>query len=349
MYRRSATSLFVVIMSVLQGAQGGTLRIGDPIVEDDQYVFQIFLVEDTDEVAALDFRFSYDPEIFDPAGVTAGNAALQASKQVLGRVRDPGEFGVLVMGLNSFGIQEGEVARIAFERTDTDDAAATQLAVTNITFSDGEGVEVPSEENTRSLSLTGEEENLVNTTRQRQERTAKPETATSQTPNAAPTEETPGDQETSTQVIFGDFDVAAGETPAEKRTLPNAVREALIAHAAETKRLRANIPTPIGRLGQEQLPATQTEARPAEQNVLKRNEEAEQGLENIPAHNEKRADPKFETESKRAMDAPRTTTARAEVETPQSESTSNTTVLLGVAAAATILAALFVVSTKLFR
>jgi hypothetical protein len=348
MYRRSATSLFVVMMSVLQGAQGGTLRIGDPIVENDQYVFQIFLVEDTAEVAALDFRFSYDPTIFDPAGVTAGNAALQASKQVLGRVRDPGEFGVLVMGLNSFGIQEGEVARIAFERTDTDDTAATQLAVTNITFSDGEGVEVPSEENTRSLSLTGEEE-LVNTTRQRQERTAKPETATSQTPNAAPTAETPGDQEAGTQVIFGDFNVAADETPVERRTLPNAVREALIARAAEAEQLREKIPTPIGRLGQGQLPGARAEPRLAEQNVLASNEEAEQNVENIPARNEKRADQKIETESKRAMDGPRTTTARTEVETPQSESTSNTTILLGLAAAATILAALFVVSTKLFR
>lgn len=356
MYRLWATSLFVVFWSVLQGAHGGTLRIGDPIVEDDQYVFPISLLEDAGEVAALDFRFQYDPGVFTPAGVTAGTAAVQASKQVLGRLRDPGEFGVLVMGLNDLGIDNGEVARISFERNNSAEATGTQLSVTNVTFSDGAGVEIPSVETTRSVALPNDEER-TGARREGEERVSKEEEDASETPEVDAVGDVPGADETGTTAIIGDVGTggdgfAPRDAQVDRRLSPGSVGEAISSRTAEAERIRNQIPTPVGRVDRDgaAVAVPQDGGSPAVKLTVAVAEPAtqEHGVESVSTLDSVRDDGTIESNSNRASDSGRLAPARRDAERSGTDSAPSVSVLLGVGLAAIALVALFAARGKLF-
>ena len=348
MYRLWATSLFVVMWSVLQGAHGGTLRIGDPIVEEEQYVFPIFLVEDGGEVAALDFRFLYDPEVFAPVGVTAGTVAVQASKQVLGRLRDPGEFGVLVMGLNDLGINNGEVARISFARNASADAMGTQLSVTNVTFSDGAGVEIPSGETTRSLAL-GNEEEQNDARRDGQERVSTEAEDASDTQAVDAVAGVPTGEESATIPNLGDVG-GDGFVPRDaqrgQRFLPGKVRELLTARKAEAERMRSQIPTPEGRLDRAEVAVAQDGELPAIKVAVAGTQE--NGIENVSTLDRVRVDETIESYSKRATDSGGVAPTQHEAKRSNSDSAPNAGVLMGVGLLAISLIALFAARGKLF-
>lgn len=356
MNRLWAISLCLVVWSVSQGAHGGTLRIGTPIVEDNQYVFPIFLVEDTGEVAALDFQFRYDPRVFVPVGVTAGPVALQANKQVLGRLRDPGEFGILIMGLNDLGINDGEVARITFDRSESADVSATQLRVTNVTFSDGDGVEIPSSETMRSVTL-GNGQAQRDLMRAGEERVSKEEEISLKTPSVeTPTAAGVGTEETGTTAIFqgirmdgGGF-VLRAEQP-DGRPLQGSAEEALTARTAEARRIRGEIPTPVGRLVGDEgvvVPVGPERGSPDVERTAVEPGTQEQSLQVASTRDSVRVDETIESNTNRATDSSRAAENRREAERSTTDFAPNAGVLLGVALAAVTLVALFAARGKLF-
>lgn len=335
----------------MQGAHGGTLRIGDPIVEDDQYVFPIFLREDSGNVAALDFRFQFDPQVFEFVGVTAGIVALQANKQVLGRLRDAGEFGILVMGLNDLSIRDGEVVRIAFTRSESVGLNSTQLAVTNVTFSDGEGAEIPTGETTRSVALVNPQER-TDSVKPGEGRESKEDESPSKRPTVSAGLQ---DEETSTTEIFqfiglGEDEFATLGGQPDKHSLQGAIREALRARAVEAERIRNKIPTPIGRLDDDEvvLVGGQGNEVPVIAQAKTEPGTEKQDIESVSTRDTSQVDEKIESYSNRAIDSPRAAPTPREAEPSQTDSAPSAVVLLVIALAAITVAALFAARGKLF-
>ena len=124
-------------------AVAGTLGIGAWTAEDYEYMVPIVLRSDSDEVAALDFRLRYDPAVFEPIAAEPGVAALQANKMVTANVPVPGEFIVVMMGLNQTTVPSGEVARLALRRIGTPASGASELSVGDPTLATWEGIELP--------------------------------------------------------------------------------------------------------------------------------------------------------------------------------------------------------------
>jgi hypothetical protein len=106
-------------MAVSVTAHGvGTLQIGQVKVEGDQVTIPVLLGGDVGAgVAAMDFRFTYNPEVLQPLTAVAGSAAAQAQKRVLANMGAPGEYVVVMMGMNQTTCNSGEVVNVVLRKT----------------------------------------------------------------------------------------------------------------------------------------------------------------------------------------------------------------------------------------
>ncbi len=123
-------------------AYAGSIQIGAPTVESNRYALPITLSGGGDQVSAMDFRVEYDPAVFRPVSIAPGPMALQANKQVIGNAPAPGEYVVIMHGINRNTVGNGEVAKVVFERIDGSDVAS-RLSIASPTLSDAEGSELP--------------------------------------------------------------------------------------------------------------------------------------------------------------------------------------------------------------
>ena len=85
---------------LLRTGYAGTLEFGRPTVEGEQYTIPVVLRGGDGRVAALDFRLRYDPVVFQPVSTATGPAARQSDKVVTANTAAPGEYVVVMMGLN---------------------------------------------------------------------------------------------------------------------------------------------------------------------------------------------------------------------------------------------------------
>ncbi|MBI4557203.1 MAG: hypothetical protein HY706_06430 [Candidatus Hydrogenedentes bacterium] len=155
--------LCLVILSLsLTGVAhaAGILRIGAPTVEGDQVTIPVQLDGEMDNgVASLNFDFNYDPAVLEPVAATPGAAATAANKQVQSNTVTPGDFRVVMMGLNQSTVRAGEIANIVMRKVGTPAGGEANLSIDKTTFASASGVEIPSQGSTGKVRLeTGEEE-----------------------------------------------------------------------------------------------------------------------------------------------------------------------------------------------
>jgi hypothetical protein len=116
-HRCARWALIGTLAFVLAWVTGAaTLRLGPPVIQQNQYTFPVYLQGDTAQVAALDFRLSYDPAVFSPVAAQSGPSAASAQKQVSSNLAAPGEFVVVMMGFNQNSVAPGEVMQIVMEK-----------------------------------------------------------------------------------------------------------------------------------------------------------------------------------------------------------------------------------------
>ncbi|GMU90966.1 MAG: hypothetical protein AMXMBFR4_00240 [Candidatus Hydrogenedentota bacterium] len=136
-------------------AGAGTLVAGDPSISGANVVIPVVLQGDVGPgVATMDFTFRYDPTVFEPVGAEAGSAARSARKDVQSNMINPGEYVVLVFGMNPTTMQSGEVASVTLRRVATAAGNQSDVAIRNTTFSSVDGLEIPSEGSARTVVLT---------------------------------------------------------------------------------------------------------------------------------------------------------------------------------------------------
>ncbi len=232
----------------------GMLTPGKPTVESDRYEVPIYLTGAGNEVAALNFSLAYDPAVFKPVSVSPGSAASEAGKLVTANLPEPGNYIVVMMGLNQSSVANGEVARIVLERVGTAGQGETTLTVENPALSTSEGGELPAEGGTAAITVAANEEHPPDTG------TPKPDAGKPEKP-ATPTGAGPQTASTRSGVPAPDAPETAGNTavmvtPEKMRnggTVPvsgntkteNAVPDvtAAAAHAAEARNRLGGVPS----------------------------------------------------------------------------------------------------------
>jgi hypothetical protein len=137
-------------------AAAGTLSLGKPVVQNNQYTFPVNLQGNAEGVAALDFRLSYDPAVFSPVSANMGNSAVTAQKQVSSNVTEPGEFVVVMMGFNQNEVQPGTVVELVLEKIGEPASGQSELLIAEPTMATYEGVELDSNGQARVVNF-GEE------------------------------------------------------------------------------------------------------------------------------------------------------------------------------------------------
>ncbi|MCF6285297.1 MAG: cohesin domain-containing protein [Candidatus Hydrogenedentes bacterium] len=145
LHRRN-TLLLIGVCALLAtlGTQAGTLRLGAPVINGNQYTFPVVLQGNAEGVAALDFRLAYDPAVFTPVGAQSGRSALQAQKQVSSNVSAPGEFIVVLVGFNQNTVAPGEVVEVVLEKISNAADGNTVLRIAQPTLATNVGVEIDS-------------------------------------------------------------------------------------------------------------------------------------------------------------------------------------------------------------
>jgi len=218
-HKASALPAFLLLLAALAApiwAQAGTLSLGQPSVEGTQYVFPVALGGADAQVSALDFRLQFDPRVFVPISATAGPAALAANKMVSANNSAPGQFVVVMMGLNQSTIPSGLVASVLFQRTgDGDGAAATTVGIADLTLAGPDGNELPASGSSVSVPLR--ESTPADETEGEEEGSSDPD-ATPETPaptNETPVTESPTAETPARRMLAGaPADNAEGPTPA---------------------------------------------------------------------------------------------------------------------------------------
>lgn len=144
----------------MAGATAGTLRLGTPTINNNQYTFPVVLQGDAEGVAALDFRLAYDPAVFNPVSAQSGTTALQAQKQVSSNIATPGEFVVVLMGFNQNTVGSGEVVEVVLEKIGEPSGGATTLRIAEPTLATNVGIEVDSRGVGRTLRFPSDKDNV---------------------------------------------------------------------------------------------------------------------------------------------------------------------------------------------
>ena len=145
----------LLALAIAQGVQAGVLVLGQPTIENGQYTFPISLNGADNQISSLDFRIQFDPQVFQPVSAAAGNAALAGNKMVTANYANPGEYAVVMMGLNQSVVPGGQVASVVMQRVGGDAGAKTQLSITDPTLATPDGTEIPASGSSLGLSADG--------------------------------------------------------------------------------------------------------------------------------------------------------------------------------------------------
>lgn len=143
----------------------GTLSIGRPVIQNNQYTFPVNLQGNAEGVAALDFRLNYDPAVFSPVSAQSGTSAAAAQKQVSSNVAEPGEFIVVMMGFNQNVVEPGTVVQVVLEKIGEPASGQSELIIAEPTMATYEGVEIDSSGLARVVRF-GEEKTEENTVKE---------------------------------------------------------------------------------------------------------------------------------------------------------------------------------------
>jgi len=145
----------ILMMFFMPILQADTLHVGKPIISGTNYTFPIYLDSASADVAVMDFRFNYDPEVFRPVEAQTGAQADFSNKIVNANQSSPGEYIVVLWGPNQNTLNSGEVARIVLEHTGYE-SDNTQLAIAGLTMADPYGAEVYSSAQGIDMNLGGD-------------------------------------------------------------------------------------------------------------------------------------------------------------------------------------------------
>jgi hypothetical protein len=151
---RNWIALGICLALVAGTAQAGTLRIGSPNVNADEVVVPIVLDNSTnDPVVSMNFRFNYDPAVLEPVSASEGAVATAADKGVHANVKTPGQYNVLLFGMNYNTLESGEVASIVMRKIAQPESGEVALSIGNTTFTDADAQQIPSEGSRGSVRL----------------------------------------------------------------------------------------------------------------------------------------------------------------------------------------------------
>jgi hypothetical protein len=98
--------------------------------------------EPDEYVSGLQFDLAYDPTQFELVGITAGDAATGAGKEVILSETTPGEGRVLITGFNNNGMSDGQVATLTL-RPLNGSAPQHDISLGQVLASDPDGNSVP--------------------------------------------------------------------------------------------------------------------------------------------------------------------------------------------------------------
>jgi hypothetical protein len=157
MLRRACLMLAVsTLLLPALPSPAGTLSIGRPVIQNNQYTFPVNLQGNAEGVAALDFRLAYDPAVFSPVSAQIGTSGATAQKQVSSNVAEPGEFIVVMMGFNQNVVEPGTVVQVVLEKIGEPADGQSELLINEPTMATYEGVEIDSSGQARVVKF-GEE------------------------------------------------------------------------------------------------------------------------------------------------------------------------------------------------
>lgn len=143
-------------VAVLAGplAFAGTLRVGVPEVNGNQVVLPVLLEGDTGAgVAALDFTLNYDPAVFTPVRAEASEAAQAARKQVESNEVSPGNYVVMMFGMNQTTLNGGQVAEIVLNKKNQPASNQSDISIEQTTFASIEGAEIESSGSSQTVTF----------------------------------------------------------------------------------------------------------------------------------------------------------------------------------------------------
>ncbi|NUM55927.1 MAG: hypothetical protein HUU46_19990 [Candidatus Hydrogenedentes bacterium] len=151
MFRKSLR-ISVITLLIAPVCFAGTLRVGVPQVEGNQVVLPVVLEGDTGGgVAALDFTLNYDPAVFTPVSAEASDVAQAARKQVESNEVSPGNYVVMLFGMNQTTVSNGEIASITLTKKAHPDSNQSNVTIEQTTFASVEGQEIDSQGSSQTV------------------------------------------------------------------------------------------------------------------------------------------------------------------------------------------------------
>ena len=144
-------------VAVAASAQSGTLQLGAYGVNGRTLSMPIALeIAGATGVSAMDFRVTYDPAVFEPISLRAGAAASQADKLITGNVAAPGQYVVLMFGMNQTTLSAGEIATIDFRVLDAPSTGSTEITLGGTTLSSPDALDIPSRGSRSTVPFDGD-------------------------------------------------------------------------------------------------------------------------------------------------------------------------------------------------
>lgn len=130
------SSFAFLVLSPLIFGQTGVLQLGAPHRSGDTVSVPVRLEGAVSAgVSAMDFRLNYDPAVLQPVGIETGAAASAARKLVQANVATPGEYVVLMFGMNQDTITNGDIANINMRVVDAAAAGESRISIKDTTLS----------------------------------------------------------------------------------------------------------------------------------------------------------------------------------------------------------------------
>lgn len=151
-FRRLGSSVAIVLAGF--AAHAGTLRVGAPEINGTRVILPVLLEGDVSNgVAAMDFVVQYDPAVFEPVSAEAGAAAVAARKQVQSSEISPGNYVVLLFGMNQTTITGGPVANIVLNTKGQPPENQSAVTIEETTLSSVDGLEIPSSGSAQTVTF----------------------------------------------------------------------------------------------------------------------------------------------------------------------------------------------------
>ncbi|MBP9002117.1 MAG: hypothetical protein KBH78_00650 [Candidatus Hydrogenedentes bacterium] len=111
-------------------------------IESDRLIVTVQLA-DGGETAALNYTLRYDPEKLEPVGVAPGSAVREGEKSFAENLVEPGQWTMVVMGLNQRIIPDGNVAVVEFKlRGPSEEPLVVEVEQPVLSTWDGEEIPV---------------------------------------------------------------------------------------------------------------------------------------------------------------------------------------------------------------